>query len=237
MKHSRTRLKICGITTAEDALAAAELGADYLGFVCVSSSARFIAPERIGEIARKLPRKLQKVLVTLDMNPEKILGIMRKYSLDVIQLHGSESPECVFSLFREYPVWKALPCTEGTEEFFSECSKFPGIPLLLDSKRAGSGTTCDWDAAKKIVDSGREVILAGGIGPDNLERAVSFVRPAVVDLSSAVESSPGRKDPEKLAALSAILERIHSASSEAPRAADRTTALKTANIQKNGDKA
>lgn len=197
-----TRIKICGITREEDALAAVRAGVDFLGFIFARQSPRCIEAARAAEIIARLDRAVETVGVFVDEDPRAVEEIVRLCGLDLAQLHGSESPlycgrlACrVIKSFRVGPgAGRAeLALYAGAVDFF-----------LLDTYRkglaGGTGETFDWNLIEKLDPPG-PFILAGGIGPDNVAAAIEMVRPFAVDANSGVELSPGCKDEEKIKRL------------------------------------
>lgn len=192
------RVKICGITSLADALAACAAGADALGFVFAKSPRR-VEPERAREIIAALPPFVSTVGVFVDENPEEMLAVKRGCGLDLLQLHGAESQSTAAQLGPG--VIKALALGKGPAPV---PTVYPKAMLLLDTAApglaGGSGKTFDWNLAVGLAAK-RPVILAGGLTPGNVARAVAQVKPQAVDVSSGVETRPGRKDPEKMKAF------------------------------------
>ena len=192
-------VKICGITRAEDASLAVSLGATAIGFIFWPSSPRAISPLRARAIVDALPESVTTVGVFVNAGRDEIEAAADEANLQAVQLHGDETPALARSLSRR--VIKAVALTGDIDERIND---WPGTMLLLDAhdpaKRGGTGRVIDWDRAAAIARA-RDVILAGGLGPENVADAVARVRPAGIDVSSGVESSPGIKDPEKLRAL------------------------------------
>ena len=191
------RVKICGITNAEDALAAVESGADALGFVFWERSPRFVEPRRAGEIIRGLPPFVTTVGVFVDEALERVNGITASAGLDAAQLHGSETPEyCSRVAARVIKSFRI----KG-EDDIRPMGEYRVSAFLLDTFRegapGGTGMTFDWDIALRAKEFGI-VILSGGLNPDNVREAVKRVSPWAVDVSSGVEERPGKKDPKKL---------------------------------------
>ncbi|MEJ2232779.1 MAG: phosphoribosylanthranilate isomerase [Syntrophobacterales bacterium] len=192
------RIKICGITNKEDALAAAHLGADALGFV-FAPSPRKISAESAREIIKVLPPFVKTVGVFVDEDPERVSSVAARCGLDILQLHGSESVEYCSSFDRR--VIKAVRLQSRDE--LKNLSKYANVvdALLLDTyvpnKLGGTGIPFDW---KLAVEAGRygRIILAGGLNPENVAAAISMVKPYAVDASSGLEKSPGVKDHEKM---------------------------------------
>jgi len=185
------RVKVCGVTNLDDALAATAAGADAVGLV-LAESPRQVSPEAARKICRALPPLVSKVGVVVDGPPERAAELIQFCGLDYVQLHGAESEEQVAAL--KPRAIKALAMGDDPPD----PSAYPGAPLLLDSAAGGgSGRSFDWRLAREIADK-RPVILAGGLNPDNVAAAIQAVRPFAVDVSSGVESRPGRKDHAKL---------------------------------------
>jgi phosphoribosylanthranilate isomerase len=197
--HVTVRIKICGITNEEDALAAAQLGADALGFI-FAPSPRQVMAERAREIIETLPPMIQTVGVFVDADPEKVNHTATYCHLDLLQFHGDETPEYCSGFGRR--VIKAIRLRSRKDlQSLSEYSSAVDA-LLLDTyvpnQRGGTGTTFDWNLALIAKKEGR-IILAGGLNPDNVADAVSRIRPYAVDASSGLERSEGVKDHAKLA--------------------------------------
>jgi phosphoribosylanthranilate isomerase len=193
------KVKICGITNLEDAEAAVEYGADALGFVFVSSP-REVTIDQVTNIIASLPPFVIKVGVFFDDRMERIKEAIEVCGLDLVQLHGSESPEfCEVFAPRVIKGFRARD-----ESVLSIITKYKVRACLLDSfdaeKKGGTGKTFDWDIARKAARD-RRVILAGGLTPDNVSKAIKTVQPYAVDVSSGVENIPGKKDKEKLLAF------------------------------------
>lgn len=192
-----TRVKICGITCAEDALAAVEAGANALGFVFVPGTPRCVRPEVAASILRELPPFVSTVGVFVDQPLEEVLAIITAVKLHVAQLHGQE-PEA-FSRRLPVPVIKALRVRD--EGSLKPISSYPAHAFLLDADVAGqpggTGRLLPWDVAVRATGLA-PIILSGGLRPENVGEAVRRVRPFAVDVSSGVERSPGRKDHRKV---------------------------------------
>ncbi|MDY6851249.1 MAG: phosphoribosylanthranilate isomerase [Thermodesulfobacteriota bacterium] len=190
------RVKVCGITNLEDALAAVRLGADALGFVFAPSPRR-VTPKQAKEIINKLPPLVCTVGVFVNSPVQEILKIKELCGLDRVQLHGDETPGQAGQLGRG--VIKALSVRPGSAP---PADAYPSATLLLDTHvpgaRGGTGQTFDWNLIKPLSRS-RPIILAGGLNPKNVTQAVAGVKPYAVDVSSGVESIPGRKDHDKIA--------------------------------------
>ena len=197
-----TKVKICGITNIEDALASCEYGADALGFIFYKKSPRFIEPERVKKIIRELPPFVTTVGVFVDDDADRISEIADAAKLDIIQLHGSEPPEfCnVFKrkIIKAFKIQGQGARGKGQE---NEIRRYTVSAYLLDTYKegveGGTGETFNWEIAKEAKGFGR-IILAGGLTPQNVAEAVETVMPYGVDVSSGVEQKPGKKDLQKV---------------------------------------
>jgi phosphoribosylanthranilate isomerase len=190
-------IKICGLTRAEDALLAWELGASALGFIFHSKSPRYVTPEQVVEIRRQLPAEAFCVGVFVDRTTGDVNAIAEAAGLDAVQLHGRETPLQCAAMTR--PVIKVIRAED--EHHLDE---YAVAAFLLDAAHptlaGGTGLTADWSLAARIA---RRVplILAGGLEPANIREAIRAARPAGLDLSSGVEAAPGVKDAAKMNAL------------------------------------
>ena len=192
------KVKICGITSLEDALAAVEAGADALGFVFYPASPRHIFPEQAAEIIRSLPPFVQTVGLFVDEDLATVNTIADECGLDVIQLHGEETPAYCASVRRRIiKAFRVRDITALDSVLQYHCSGY-----LLDAwsptSLGGTGQTFNWEIAAEAVNRGHRILLAGGLTPDNVAEAVKRVQPYAVDVSSGVECSPGRKDADKV---------------------------------------
>jgi len=194
------RVKICGITRPEDALAAAEAGADAIGLVFAPSPRR-VTPEQAAAILAALPPFVTPVALFVDEPPERIRRIVQPLGIRTVQLHGDESPAVALEL-RDLCVIKAFRI--GAEADLAPLAGYPAAACLLDSqvagRRGGTGVAFDWRLAAQAARHSR-IILAGGLRPENVAEAIRLVRPYGVDTSSGVESEPGRKDSAKVRAF------------------------------------
>ena len=187
-------VKICGITDVDDGLLAVALGADALGFVFAPSS-RQVAPARVRDIVARVPPETLTVGVFRDEAPERVVDIVHTAGLRAAQLHGNESIEHTRWVAERVPVViKAV--VAGTEQA-RLADRFGLSTILVDAPRPGSGELFDWTLAE-AMPIGLRIMLAGGLDPENVAHAIETVRPWGVDVSSGVESSPGRKDPTAL---------------------------------------
>ena len=193
-----TRIKVCGITNLEDALAALEAGADMLGFNFYRRSPRYVTPEEAAEVVGRMPEGVTCVGVFVnEPAPADVERIARAAGLHTVQLHGDETPDYCRSL-RGLDAIKAL---RVGEDFDVESVSAHGTDsVLLDAyvrgERGGTGHTFDWSLASRARGRVARLFLAGGLTPDNVAAAVAAVRPYAVDVCSGVETAPGRKSPE-----------------------------------------
>lgn len=192
------RVKICGITSHEDAWAAVEAGTDALGFIFVEGTPRYIEPEAAAAIIARMPPFVATVGVFVDRTPEEIEQIVGVSGVGLVQLHGLESPDICGHL--RIPFIKAIRIQgEGDLEALHRYPQAKGF--LLDTyvagQSGGTGRTFPWEIAAKAARQFR-VILSGGLTPDNVALAVTQVRPYAIDVCSGVEVSPGRKDHHKV---------------------------------------
>lgn len=193
------RVKICGITNAADAHRAVEYGADALGFVFHADSPRRVSVAMTRRIVESLPPFVTAVGVFVNETIDRVREIRQQAGLDLVQLHGDESPETVSALGPS--VIKAIRI-QGMESFARLAAYAPRAFLLdahSDAAYGGTGLKFDWDLAQWVEDV--PVILAGGLTPENVAEAVGAVRPYGVDVSSGVEAEPGIKDPARLKAF------------------------------------
>jgi phosphoribosylanthranilate isomerase len=193
------RVKICGITRLEDAVAAVRAGADALGFNFWPRSRRYLAPETARAIARRLPPFVTTVGVFVDPSRDEVLRAAEASGIQVVQLHGNEPPSLASSL--PLPVVKAIHVADASS--LAALASYEVSAFLLDSASpgyGGSGTAFDWDLAREVASSAT-VVLAGGLTPENVGQAVRRVRPWGVDVASGVESAPGVKDETRMTAF------------------------------------
>jgi phosphoribosylanthranilate isomerase len=191
-------VKICGITSVEDAQAAVEAGADALGFVFYPPSPRYVTPEQASAIMRTLPPFVTTVGLFVDVSVETINTIAAQCGLDRIQLHGREPPEFCGRVVR--PVIKAFRI-KNVESLLS-LSSYQVAAYLLDAYvegalPGGTGASFSWELAAQAKPDG-PVILAGGLTPENVEAAIRRIRPYGVDVSTGVERAAGVKDHRKV---------------------------------------
>jgi phosphoribosylanthranilate isomerase len=196
------KIKICGITNLTDARLAVDLGADALGFIFYPKSPRYVAPDAAREIIAHLPPFLVSVGVFVDEAAAVIQNLAAQAGLDWIQVHGQESPDYCRSLGRR--VIKGFRIRD--ESSLKDLEPFQGAvqAFLLDTYKkgqvGGTGETFDWRLGQEAKKYG-QIILAGGLTPDNIAQAIKVARPSAVDTASGTEAAPGKKDPAKLKAF------------------------------------
>ena len=190
------KVKVCGITSFEDAAMVLSNGVDILGFIFAPSERR-ITPERAREMISRLPPFVQTVGVFVNEAPRVVREIREYCGLDLVQLHGDESPEICRELM-PFAI-KAFRLKDASSPANVGSYRGRVRAILFDTyakdKRGGTGRTCDWDLALQGKKFGLPVILSGGLAPHNIKDAISTVRPFAVDLNSGVEESPGKKCP------------------------------------------
>ncbi len=197
----RTRVKICGMTERQEALAIAALGVDALGFIFVKESPRSVPAERVREIVASLPPFVDAVGVFMNQEAAAVNEIARACGLTTIQLHGDEPPDYCAAMCR--PVVKVFRVgADVLPDLAPYRQRVRGI--LLDTYRrgqaGGTGAPFDWGLVSRLALPA-PLILAGGLGPDNVAAAMRQARPYALDVNSGVESAPGRKDLDKIRRL------------------------------------
>ena len=200
------RVKICGITNETDALAAIDCGADALGFNLFPASPRYIDLVGARSWLEKLPREICKVAVMVNPNANEVGQITELPFIDLLQLHGQESPEFCETLAKaRIPFAKAIPVID--RQSLNSLPNFHTSWLVLDSaageKFGGTGQIFPWSLARRFVEQCRDfkVILAGGLTPGNVAQAIREVTPFGVDVTTGVEISRGKKDHRRLKAF------------------------------------
>lgn len=211
-------VKICGLTSEEDALLAVALGADALGFNFVSGSKRQIAPDQAREIVRRLPPETLTVGIFRDELPGRVVERAQRAGVRAAQLHGNESVEQTRLVRSQVPiVIKAFPAGHPG---LANVGEYGADIVMIDGAEPGSGEVFDWSLAEGAPTAGHRVLLAGGLHAGNVFDAVERVRPWGVDVATGVESAPGRKDAVKMrefiANAKAAGARVRPAESDAP---------------------
>ena len=203
------KVKICGITNYQDASIAVKLGADALGFI-FAPSPRKITPEKALDIIRAIPPFVKTVGVFVNEDSAAIKETILFCGLDLVQLHGDESPDVCRDLMPH--TIKAFRVED--KSILSMIRPYQGRvrAFLLDTYsekvRGGTGEIFDWNLVVTGKDLGVPVILSGGLGPSNIERAISTVKPYAVDVNSGIEEYPGKKDPKLMKELMDKIKRI-----------------------------
>lgn len=205
-----TRVKICGITNIEDALAAVSFGADALGFHVgeVKGSRNIISREEAAKIISQLPPGFETVLVTTSLDADAIVEAARVTHVAAVQFHTDMTVEGILAIKEKLPNVRAYKAVHVHDEYsIDEARKYEKVAdaILLDTEAkekgqvGGTGKTHDWEVSRKIVEAvSLPVILAGGLNPDNVAEAIKKVRPQMVDVNSGVSNSDRAKNLEKV---------------------------------------
>lgn len=197
------KIKFCGITNIDDAIDAVSFNVDAIGFIFVKNSPRYISPEKAEEIAMNIPPFIQLVGVFADHDQQEIIDIATRCKLDLIQLHGDESPSFCLSMPRR--VIKAFRISDLDD--IQNIASYQGVvaAVLLDTfvegMNGGTGKTFDWGLALQAKEYEIPIILSGGINSSNIKKAINLVNPYAVDISSSIEAEPGKKDYNKMKEL------------------------------------
>ncbi len=190
------KIKICGITNTEDALAAESFGADAVGFIFYKKSKRYVSPELVEHIIKTLSPFTTKVGVFVNETFEIINKISNQTGINVVQLHGDENPDIMKSI--SLPVIKAFRVDDNFD--YNKLNQYQEYSILLDAYSendyGGTGNKFNWE--KIPFEIKNKIILAGGISSDNIEFIYKNINPAAVDLSSSLEITPGKKDKKKM---------------------------------------
>ncbi len=193
------KVKVCGITNPVDARVAADAGADAVGLIFAESPRR-VSVERAREIAAALPEGVLKVGVFVDAEPGEVLRIAREVGIDYAQLHGDEPPEALAEI-RDGGVGVMKALRVRNAEALAAVERYEADLFLLDAwsaeARGGTGTRFDWELAKSL--RGRDnILVSGGLGPENVREAIEYFEPYGVDASSSLEERPGKKNGERV---------------------------------------
>ena len=195
------KVKICGLTSVADGLAAAEAGADLIGLMFAEKSPRLISIATAAEIAQALPPFLLRTGVFVNPSEDLVMEAIAKCGLNLLQFHGDETPE----FCTQFGIMSLKAFRIRDESSLAELPKFPTDAYLLDAYSAsglgGTGEKFNWDLAITAKQFGKPIFLAGGLTPENVAAAVQQVQPFAVDVSSGVESAPGKKDAVKVKAF------------------------------------
>ena len=205
---TRTRVKICGITRPDDGVEAARLGVDAIGLVFYEKSPRNVTIEQARVICEALPGFVTVVSLFMDADTEQVNRVLAACSIDLIQFHGKETADFCQSFGKPYIKALGMANAEDLGKSFERYSAAKAV--LLDSHATGAaggtGEVFDWDSIPQQYR--HDIILAGGLKPDNVAEAIQKVRPYAVDLSSGVESEPGIKDAALMAQLMNEVKRV-----------------------------
>jgi len=193
--YDRTRIKICGLQTEQDIQTAIEAGVDAVGFVFVKSSPRYILPEEAADLVCALPPFMTPIGLFVDQSPSEVANIASDACIEILQLQGHESTKDIEQLRTDFAIIRATPFGSS---LFHQWKASPLIDILLvDGSSGGMGATFCWEALTQEKPSIKPpIILAGGLTPQNVGLAISTIHPFAVDISSGVESEPGKKDPQ-----------------------------------------
>ncbi len=205
----RTRVKICGITRCEDAQLAVDAGVDAIGLVFYEKSPRFVTNKRAAEISRLVPAFVSRVALFKDADKYMIRSVLEDVEIDLIQFHGSETANFCEQFNRPYIKALGMKGADHDVNFLlANVKKYQSAKaLLLDGhapgEAGGTGNSFDWAsiAAESNTTAAKPVVLAGGLTSENVKQAIDRVHPYAVDVSSGVESSPGIKDKDRIAAF------------------------------------
>ena len=187
-------VKICGITSEEDALLATAMGADAVGFI-FAPSPRQIAPDLARDIARRLPPEVLTVGVFRDEAPKRVVHIVNTAGLRAVQLHGHESVADATYIRERIKI--LIQAFSAGDPALDRAADYPADAFLIDSHAPGSGEMFDWSLAEG-APAGKKLIIAGGLTPENVGDAIRRIEPWGVDVATGVEREPGRKDPVKV---------------------------------------
>lgn len=210
------KVKICGLTNLADAQVALDAGADFLGFILYAKSPRYITPSQVADVLAKLtlPSHVQCVGVFVNSHVDEIESILDQTGLNLAQLHGDE-PVAYLAALKGRAYKAVRPIDDAAAQQATLFTAYPNAyapQLLLDayhpSAYGGTGHQADWGVATTAVQSTPRLLLAGGLTPDNVQRAIAEVAPWGVDVASGVEAAPGRKDHELVRAFIANAHRL-----------------------------
>lgn len=202
-------IKICGISTEDTLEAALDAGADVVGFVSFPKSPRHVEPDRLAALAAKVGGRARIALLTVDADDALLTALTAVAAPHILQLHGSETPERVAELKERYgrEIWKAVAISEASDLARAEPYWEVADRVLFDAKPpkgsvlpGGNGVAFDWGLLAGL-DPRRPFVLSGGLNPGNVAEALRATAAPVLDVSSGVESAPGVKDPERIAAF------------------------------------
>lgn len=195
---SRTRIKLCGMTRAEDVALAVELGVDYIGLIVAGGSPRRLDIEQAAALRAAVPATTAVVVLCRDNPEDEVAAVVAQLRPDVLQFHGRE--DAVFCAAFGLPYWKAIAMGDGRDPVPAMARHPSAQAFVLDGhgegEAGGSGRRFDW--SRLPAQSIQPILLAGGLRPDNVAEALRIARPWGVDVASGIESAPGIKDPEAM---------------------------------------
>jgi phosphoribosylanthranilate isomerase len=201
------KVKICGITNVEDYLAAAALGADFVGFIFHRPSPRSVSPLLVKYLSGQFSLPVKKVGVFVDEDRESLRRTVEETGLDIVQLHGDESPDYCLKL--GLPFWKAIRVRD--RKSLDQMARYDCRTFLLDTyakdKPGGTSFPFDWKIAQEAIGDKFQIVVAGGISSENIEEIASL-QPYGVDVSSSLEEYPGKKNVEKMTRFFSVIRRI-----------------------------
>lgn len=204
-----TLVKICGITSLEDALAAVTAGADALGFNFYKPSPRYIEPRVAREIVKELPASI--LTVGVFVNEESVMNIAREAGVEAVQLHGDESADYCRQLGTELQTIKTFAVSDDFDT--NLIASYEVDAIMLDTKhsklRGGTGHVFDWSIARAVRPNVAKLYLAGGLAPENVAEAIEMVRPYAVDACSGLEERPGLKNNDRVRAFVDAVRSVH----------------------------
>lgn len=199
MAINNVKVKICGITNLEDALVSVDAGCDALGFVFYKKSPRYVSVEKAIQIIWHIPKRIKKVGVFVNEKEANIKRIASLLGLDILQFHGNESKEFC-KKFRDYKVIKAIRIKKKPN--LKTLENYPVWGILFDTYKkktfGGTGKAFNWDLIKGIRLKDKKIFLSGGLNIRNVRKAIRYVRPDWIDVSSSLEKKPGKKDILKI---------------------------------------
>ncbi|MDD5258660.1 MAG: phosphoribosylanthranilate isomerase [bacterium] len=199
------KIKICGITCAQDATWAANLGADFIGLNFFKDSPRKISPQNALEILKEIPPFVSSVGVFVNEDIKNIVKLVKKLSLSLVQLHGEETVEYCRQIKEAVPGIKIIKAFRIKDETvfdsmrpYLEIADYFLLDVYVEGIAGGTGATFNWDLALKAKELGKPIFLAGGLTPENVQEAVDKAKPFAADVASGIERSPKRKDYDKM---------------------------------------
>lgn len=199
LRLTRTRVKFCGLTRAQDVVAGVAAGADALGFVCYAKSPRYVDPARLAQLVRMVPPLVTPVLLFVNADVRTIAEALASAPNALLQFHGDETAAFCSSFAR--PFVRAVSMADGVDLLDCEREYESAVALMLDAPTAGyggGGTRFDWARVPAAAKRRKPLVLAGGLTDENVGAAIAAVEPFAVDVSSGIEASPGIKSVDKM---------------------------------------